>query len=168
MWYDPIKRFLETSLFTNEYLQYSNDQMVNRHGGFQGNIPGLAFHQPFQHGYSGFHNGATHQPITQETPISPRTVQATTHTPQDPPVFRQQVDDAYSGAFPPAIVPHLHQFQQTQNLVPHLAMMDNSHHRESVISMLPYDPTNCYGQYGNGYTAQAGYHMQPNHHHGGP
>lgn len=142
--------------------------MINRHNGFQGNISGITFHQPFQSGYAGFHNGGSHQPITPEPPVSPRTVQAATHVTisQDPSIFRQQVDDVYSGAFPPAIMPHPHQFQQTQHLVPHVAMVDNNHHRESVISMLPYDPTNCYGQYGNGYTTQTGYHMQPNHHGG--
>lgn len=145
--------------------------MSSRHGNFQNSIPGIAFHQPFQPTYAGFHSGGPHQPMTPEPPLSPRTAQTAVNgaASQDPNGFRQQADDAYSGAFPPA-PPH-HQFQQPAHMMSHISMVDHGlhrDHRESIVSIGPYDPTGMYGQqYGGGYTAQPGYHMQPHHHHGG-
>lgn len=108
--------------------------------------------------------------MTPEPQLSPRTTQAAVHGvgSQDPNGFRQQIDDAYSGAFPPA-PPH-HQFQQSAQMMSHIAMMDHGLHRESIVSLGPYDLAGVYGpQYGGGYAPQPGYHMQPHHHHhGGP
>lgn len=108
--------------------------------------------------------------MTPEPPLSPRTAQAAAHgtVSQDPNGFRQQADDAYSGAFPP--VPAHHQFQQPAHMMSHVTMMDHTlhrDHRDSIVSVGPYDPTSIYGPQYGGYTTQSGYHMQPSHHHGG-